>query len=88
MPDLTIRTRHSQDLLLLSANPASGGAASEDLVVPGLLSTDSVVSVSHVSGGTATVAVTGWSAVLDGGLTVAFTADPGAGAVVQVAVLR
>ncbi len=72
--------------VVFTSNAAAGGGASEALTVTGLKATDTILSVQHISGGTATVAVTGWNTQVTDGLTVQFAIDPGAGALVQVVV--
>lgn len=70
------------------SDASAGGASSEILTVTGLLATDTIISVSQQTPGGNNTAVTGWSGQADNALTVQWTANPGANAVVAVAVLR
>ena len=78
-------------ILALPSNPSVGGAVSEALTVPGLLTTDTILSVTQETQGSATrtsLALIGWDTVVTGGLTAQWVANPGPGAVVLVAVKR
>ncbi len=77
----------AQSVVVLDAGATGGGSASEALTVTGLLTTDKVLAVQRKSGG-ASVSVNGFSAQVTDGLTVEFSANPTAGALVQVVVLR
>ncbi len=69
----------------LDSAATAGGSATETITVTGLPAAAIVVSVEHVSGGTATVGVTGWGAVTANQIAnVQFTANPGAGAILRV----
>jgi len=83
-------TAQSQ-ILALASNASVGGAVSEALTVPGLLTTDTILSVSQKTQGGATrtsLPLIGWDTVVTNGLTAHWVADPGAGAVVLVAIKR
>lgn len=67
---------------------SAGGAAFEVLTVTGLLATDTILSVSQRVAGASATAATGWNTQANNALTVTWTANPGAGAIVRVAVLR
>ncbi len=72
----------------LDSTATAGGSATETLTFTGLPASAVVLSIQHVSGGTATVGVTGWGAVsADTVANVQFTANPGAGAVMRIAYL-
>jgi hypothetical protein len=64
----------------------AGGAAAEDITLTGALATD-LAFVRLVSGGTNTVTVSSW-VMAAGKLTVTFSGDPGADAVIEYQVLR
>ncbi len=78
-------------ILALSSNASAGGAVSEALTVTGLLTTDTILSVSQKTQGGATrtsLPLIGWDTVVTNGLTAHWVADPGAGAVLLVAIKR
>ena len=58
--------------------------ASEALTVTGLLANDEILAVSQRVAGASNTAVTGFNTQIADGLTVEWTADPGAGAIVDV----
>lgn len=70
----------------LDSEPATGGGASEALVVTGLLQTDTVLAVTAMTD--SAEAVIGFEVTDDDELTVDFTGDPGADAVVRVLIKR
>lgn len=81
----------SSTILAFTSNPSSGGAVSEALTVPGLLTTDTILSVTQMTQGGATrtsLPLIGWNTVVTNGLTAQWVADPGVGAVLLVAVKR
>jgi hypothetical protein len=72
----------------ISSAASAGGAASEALTVTGLAADDVILAVTQrVKGanGTATIA---WNTQAANALTVEWTANPGAGAIVDVLVLK
>lgn len=78
----------SFNILVFTSTATVGGAASEAVTVTGLLSTDTILSVSQKTGGGAALPILGWSTQVNGGITVIYSADMGSGAVVLVAVKR
>ena len=77
-------TRDAANVFKLSSAAAAGGAASEALTVTGLLANDEILAVSQRVAGASNTAVTGFNTQIADGLTVEWTADPGAGAIVDV----
>ncbi len=75
-------------ILALSSAATMGSSATEAVAVTGLLTTDTILAVSQVTPGGNSLPLLGYSTVINGGLTVIFSADPGAGAVVVVSVKR
>jgi len=75
-------------LLTIDCNASAGGAATEALTCTGLLLTDTILSVVQKTPGANSLPLLGWSTVIAGGLTGIWSADPGAGAVVMIAVKR
>jgi len=67
---------------------SSGGGASETMTVTGLAATDTVLSVTQSTKGANNTAVTGWSGLALNAIDIDWTADPGAGAKVDVLVRR
>lgn len=78
----------SSPILAFSSNASVGGAASEALTVTGLLASDTILAVSQQTAGANNTAITSFSGLVNNGLTVGWTADPGAGAVVLVTIQR
>lgn len=76
------------NLLALSSSASAGGAATEALVVPGLLASDTILSVSQKVMGANSLPLLGFNTQANNALTVVYSADPGAGAVILVAVKR
>lgn len=87
--DLTIPA-----VVIINSAASSGGAAAETYVVTGLLTTDSIISVTQfVDGAGAAVGILSYggatgNAAANDALVVTYNADPGANAKVKVAVLR
>jgi hypothetical protein len=65
-----------------------GGAATEALTCTGLATTDTILAVTQRVQGANAVAVSGYASLVANGLTVRWTANPGAGAVVRVTVQK
>ena len=72
----------------LTSAASAGGGASEALDVAGLRATDEIVAVSQRVAGANDLAMTAWNTQDTDSLTVEWTADPGAGAIVEVLVRR
>lgn len=78
-----------QVLQLESAASAGGNATEDDVAVAGLLATDEILSVGQrVPGAGVGKTLIGWADQKDGSLDLTWDADPGAGAIVRVAVKR
>jgi len=75
-------------VLGLVSDAGSGGGATEAMDVPGLLATDQVLAVSQRTPGGNSLPLLGWSTQADDLLTGIWSANPGAGAVIDVAVKR
>lgn len=75
------------EILAFGSAETSGGNASEAMTVTGLLATDTILTVQQRIQQNA-VSVTGWNTQIDDGVTVTWTADPGSGATITVAVKR
>lgn len=71
-----------------SAVASAGGAATEALTVVGLGASDVVLAVTQKTPGANDLPLLGWSTQVTDGLTGIWSADPGAGAVVEVLVLK
>lgn len=69
-----------------SASP--GGSATVVHTVTGLGANDEILSVTPRTQGANAASVRSFGTQINNGLTVVYTADPGAGAVVRVAVLK
>ncbi len=66
----------------------AGGGATEAVVVTGLATTDIVVSVTQKTAGIDSLPLLGWSTLASNAITGIWSADPKAGAILQVNVLR
>lgn len=75
-------------LIALDSAAGDGGSASESMTFAGLKADDTILAVHQVTAGANDLAITEWSSQADDTLTVAWTGDPGAGAVVRVVVAR
>jgi hypothetical protein len=64
--------------------PTVGGAATESVVVTGLLTTSTIWAVTQTTQGGAALPLLGWINTLNGHLNVIYSADMGPGAVVRV----
>lgn len=81
----------SGSILILDSTPTVGGAVAEAVIVTGLLTTDTILSVTQRIQGSATrtsLPFIGWNTVINGGLTAEWVADPGPNAVLRVAIKR
>jgi hypothetical protein len=78
---------HTQLLAFTSSFQATGAAALT--TVPGLLATDTIIAVTQKTvGSAATQPIVGWTAQIDGFLTITYVADAGGASVVIVLVMR
>jgi len=75
-------------LLTLNSAAGAGGTASEVLVVTGLLAADTILSVSQSAPGANNLPLLGFNTQADGALTGVWSADPGAGAILKIAIKR
>ena len=78
----------NSNLVSLDSDAGAGGAAQEALDVPGLLATDLILSVSQRVKGGNNLPLLSFSAPADDVLTCDWSADPGAGSVVRILVVR
>jgi hypothetical protein len=78
----------SSPILVFTSNASVGGAATEALTVTGILATDTILGVTQKIAGANNTAITGYNTLANNSLTVTWTANPGAGAVVIVSIQR
>lgn len=71
-----------------SSAASISGSATQALTVTGLKSTDTVLSVSQKTPGADSLALIGWSTLIDDGISGIWAANPKAGAILQVVVQR
>jgi len=71
-----------------NSSASTGGAATETLTVTGLGATDEILAVTTVTAGALAASLRAIGAQAANSLQVTFTANPGAGAVVRVLVLK
>lgn len=86
--DATTKNYVDKRTTLFESNPSVGGSASEALTVTGLLTSDFILSVTQRVAGANNTAITSYGSPGIDSLTVGWTANPGAGAVVRVLVRR
>lgn len=72
----------------ITSSAGAGGGATEAMTVTGLLSTDLVLAVTQKTDGANNLPLLGWSTQADDAITGIWSADPGAGAVIEVAFAR
>lgn len=75
-------------IIVFSSTATAGGAATEAVTVTGLLSSDTILSVSQKTKGGNSLPLLGWSTQINDGITVIYSADMGSGAIVLVSVKR
>lgn len=78
----------SSKLVAYDSNPSTGGAPSEVMTITGLGATDTILAVTQVTPGAANLAIIGFSAQGPNTLTITWTGNPGAGAIVRVSVKK
>lgn len=83
-----LQTESDSKIASFASAVSVGGGVSEVMTVTGLLATDTVLSVDIKTMGANPVTLKGWSTVANNALTCQFSADPGAGLVVQVTVKK
>lgn len=81
-------TRVSSPISVYTTGAAAGGSATEALTATGLLSTDTVLSVTQRTPGANNLPLVGWSTLAKDSITGIWASDPGAGAVLDVQVKR
>lgn len=75
-------------ILVLTSSAGAGGATTEAMTVTGLAVSDTILSVSQKTPGGNSLPLLGYSTQASNSLTAIFSADPGAGAVIVVAIKR
>lgn len=75
-------------ILTIDSAASAGGSATESLTFTGLLATDVILALTPMTEGANPAAISEFGAPGAGSLSVTFTADPGAGAVVRALVYR
>lgn len=75
-------------ILVFTSAAGAGGAASAAMTVTGLQTTDVILSVVQKTKGANNLPLLGWTTVAANSITVQWSADPGAGSVIVVAVKR
>lgn len=86
--DAATKTYVDSTTAAIPCTAGAGGGATEALTCTGLLTTDTILAVTQQTPGANSLPLLGWSTVVLNGLTGVWSADPGAGAVVLVAVKR
>lgn len=77
-----------QTILVFTSAAGAGGAATEAMTLTGLLSTDTILSVSQKTKGGNSLPLLGFSTQVNNALTGIWSADPGSGSVIIVSVKR
>lgn len=78
----------SSQIVVLTSAAGVGGASTEAMTVTGLLTSDVIMSVTQKTPGANSLPLIGYSTQATNSLTAIFSANPGAGAVIVVAVRR
>lgn len=78
----------SEQQFTFVSTAGAGGSANEVETVSGLLASDTITSVTLKTPGANSLPLLGYTAQSNGSLTAIFSADPGAGSVIQVSVMR
>jgi len=73
---------------VFTSSAGAGGAATEVMTLTGILSTDTILAVSQSVDGANSLPLLGFNTLANDALTGVWSADPGAGAVIVVSVLR
>ena len=76
----------SAKVAAIDCTASAGGAASEALTCTGLIATDTIFAVSQKTAGANGTAIVSYTGLGTNALTVAWTADPGAGSIIKVLV--
>ena len=88
LEDLLNETRDAANIFKYESAAGAGGAATEAMVLTGLLADDEILAVSQKTPGANSLPLLGWTTQAADALTCTWSADPGAGAVVVVEVRR
>lgn len=75
-------------LVKYTSTASVGGGATEAVVVTGLGATDTILAVSQRVKGANSLPLLGWQTQIAGGVTLVYSADPGAGAIVEIFVKK
>jgi hypothetical protein len=75
-------------LVKYSSAASAGGAATEAVTVTGLAVGDTILAVTQRVAGANGTALNGWNTQILNGVTLSWTANPGAGSIVDVLVLK
>lgn len=78
----------AHQLLYFDSVASVGGAASEALTITDLLVNDEIMSVTQKVPGVNNSHVIGFNTQIEGGLTIVYDSDPGAGSIVRVSIKR
>lgn len=76
------------NIFALDTAASLGGAATEAVTLTGALSTDSILGVSQKVKGANSTALNGFNTLIDNGITLSWTANPGANSVATVLLQR
>lgn len=75
-------------ILVLTSAAGAGGGATEAMTVTGLLTSDTILSVTQSTPGANSLPLIGFSTQATNALTGIWSADPGAGSIIKVAIKR
>ncbi len=84
----TLHRAAEVDIVAIQSAASAGGAATEAMTFTGLKTTDTILGVTQRVQGANSLAMTGWNTLVTDGMTITWSANPGAGAVVVVLVKR
>ena len=76
------------NIQVYTSSAGAGGAATEAMTLTGLAAADTILAVHQKTKGANNLPLLGWSTQAANALTAVYSADPGAGAVIVVVVLK
>ena len=76
------------NIQVYTSSAGAGGAATEAMVLTGLSASDTILAVTQKTKGANNLPLLGWSTQAANALTAIWSANPGAGSVIQVLVSK
>jgi len=76
------------NLQTISSAAGAGGAATEVMTFTGLAAADTIIGLTQTTPGANNLAVVSWGTQIADAVTIRWTANPGAGAIVRLSVIK